>query len=158
MYQAKTLPTAGYFIAAFSLLTIVLVALPASAANGDIIISRDVQPRAATRQALVPDPNPQLVNPQPNNAINIGLRENRAVGELNDSEFAAVHSGTQLPSQLLGNQMPLALQPSADAARQAGVAGHNPVGHSGNGALGNVGGQVNRSVQQGLRPLQILQR
>ena len=80
------------------------------------------------------------------------------MGELNDSEFAAVHSGTQLPSQLLGNQMPLALQPSADAARQAGVAGHNPVGHSGNGALGNVSGQVNRSVQQGLRPLQILQR
>ncbi len=158
MCQAKTISTVGYFVVAFSLLATVLVSQPATAANGDIIISRDVQPRSATRQALMPDPNPQLVNPKPNNAINMGLRGNRAAGELNDSEFAAVHSGTQLTSQLLGNQTPLALQPSVGAAQQAGFTGPNPIGHSGNSALGNVNGQVNRSVQQGLRPLQILQR
>lgn len=157
MSQERMVLAIAYFIAALSLLAGALVASPASAANGDIIISREVQPRAATRKELVHDPNPQLVNPKPNAVIHSGLRSGH-IGELDDSDFAAVTSGTRLPQQLLDSQMPRVQQSASDVARHVGSAGHNPVGHSGNGALSNINGQVNRSVQQGLRPLQILQR
>lgn len=160
MDQEKMVLTAAYFIAAVSLIAGASLVLPATAAaaDGDIIISREVQPRAAIRLELAPDPNPQVVNPKPNAIIDSGLRGNRLVGELDDSEFAAGTSGTRLSQQLISNQIPRAQQPSSDAGRHVGVSGQNPVGHSGSGALGNVNGQINRSVQQGLRPLQILQR
>lgn len=157
MNLERIVVTTAYAVAAVSLLAGALVVLPASAADGDIIISRDVQPRPATRKELAPDPNPRVVNPKPNSVINSGLRGNR-MGELDDSEFAAVTSGTRLTGQLLSNQMPRAHQPPSDIGRHVGAVGQNPVGNGGGGALGNVEGQVNRSVQQGMRPLQILQR
>lgn len=150
--------TAAYAVAVIALLAGAAAVLPATAADGDIIIGRDVQIRAATRKELVPDPNPQLVNPKPNRVIESGLRGNRLVGELDDSEFAAVSTGTRLTTQLLGSQIPSVNQNPTLSAQHPGVSGHNPVGHSGAGALGNVDSQINRSVQQGLRPLQILQR
>ncbi|WP_373187472.1 hypothetical protein [Halopseudomonas sp.] len=156
MYQQKIVLVVAYLLAAIFLLAGALVASPVIAANGDIIIGREVQPRHATRKELVPDPNPQLVNPKPNTVIERGLQGFR-IGELNDSEFAAVNSGSRLPQQI-ENQMPRVQQSASDVTRHGGTAGHNPVGHSGTGALSNINGQVNRSVQQGLQPLQILKR
>lgn len=158
MNQEKMVLTVAYAVAAIALLTGAVAVLPASAADGDIIIGRDVQTRVATRKELVPDPNPQLVNPKPNAAIETGLRGGRLMGELGDSEFAAVSSGTRLTTQLLGGQVPSFDQGSAFNNQHPGMSGHNSVGHSGGRTLGGVGSQINRSVQVGLRPLQNLQR
>ncbi|PRB82235.1 hypothetical protein CQ007_08775 [Pseudomonas sp. MYb185] len=133
--------------------------LPAQAAGGDITISRQVQPRAAARQELVPDPNPQVVNPSREKLINSSLSSGLAPLEMSDSDFAGVHAGSRM-----GNGVPLSHQgdghpPGAGAVASQGrssVAGMNPVGR-GAGTAGRAGGQVSRSVQQGLRPLQTLQ-
>jgi len=157
MTQERLVLTAAYVVAGMALLTIATMVLPASAAGGDIIISREVQPRAATRKELVPDPNPHLVNPKPNTVIESGLQGGR-LGELSDSDFAGVTSGTRLPAQLLQAPMRTTHQSTSDIVRHVGGASQTPLGHSGSGALNNIDGQVNRSVQQGLRPLQILHR
>lgn len=114
------------------------------AADGEVIISREVQPRIATRAPLVPDPNPVTVNP--------GRSVVNATAELGDSDFASVSSGLALPQQLLGNS--LGAQPLSVPLQQ-GVPGLG-AGHTGGGAGSGVAAQVNRSVQQGLRPLQML--
>lgn len=114
----------------------------AHAGEGDVIISRDVQPRIATRAALVPDPNPLSVNP--------GRSVVNATAELGDSDFASVSSGLALPQQLLGNALGNHLQAPLQPSIPGLGAAHG--GGSGNG----VAAQVNRSVQQGLRPLQML--
>lgn len=113
------------------------------AAEGDVIISREVQPRIATRAALAPDPNPLSVNP--------GRSVVNATAELGDSDFASVSSGLALPQQLLGNTLGNHLQ----APLQSSVPGLS-ASHSGGGGGAGVAAQVNRSVQQGLRPLQML--
>jgi len=112
------------------------------AAEGDVIISREVQPRVATRAALVPDPNPRSVNP--------GRSVVDATAELGDSDFAKVSSGLALPQQLLGGPLGNQLQAPLQQSLPGLGAGHGAGG--GNG----VAAQVNRSVQQGLRPLQML--
>lgn len=121
-----------------------LCALQASAqaAEGDVIISREVQPRVATRAALVPDPNPLSVNP--------GRSVVDATAELADGDFANVSSGLALPQQLLGNSLGHQVQTPLQQSMPGLGAAHG--GSSGNG----VAAQVNRSVQQGLRPLQML--
>ena len=131
--------------------------LQALAGGGDIIISRDVQPRAATRQELVPDPNPQLVNPNNDPLINRAVRGGQAPMELSDRDFAGVNTGTSLASgvqifaqpvdQPAGNHLP--------GRAGLGVTGSSSVGGA-TGAANRVGSDVNRSVQQGLRPLQNL--
>ena len=127
------------------------------AADGDIIISREVQPRSAVRQELVPDPNPQLVNPNRESQINSSLNAGHRAMEISDSEFAGVSSGSSLahglhifsqpPNQSIGVQSP--------GRGVTGAAGNNTVGRAVGGAT-RAAGQVNRSVQQGLRPLQNL--
>ncbi len=112
------------------------------AADGDVIITREVQPRVATRAALVPDPNPLSVNP--------GRSVVDATAELGDSDFASVSSGLALPQQLLGHSLGNHVQ----TPLQQSVPGLG-ASHSG-GAGSGVAAQVNRSVQQGLRPLQML--
>nr|WP_288357544.1 hypothetical protein [uncultured Pseudomonas sp.] len=112
------------------------------AADGDVIITRDVQPRVATRAALVPDPNPLSVNP--------GRSVVDTTAELADGDFANVSSGLALPAQLLGNSLGHQVQ----APLQQSMPGLG-ASHSGSGGNG-VASQVNRSVQQGLRPLQML--
>lgn len=130
--------------------------LQAQAAGGDIIISRDVQPRAAARQELVPDPNPHLVNPNRSALINNSIRSGQAPTEISESDFAGVTSGVSLgnglqifnqPVDQLGTQMPV--------RNGLGVSG-STVGGRATGSTGRIGGDINRSVQQGLRPLQSL--
>jgi hypothetical protein len=75
------------------------LASPALAAGGDIIILREVQPRSATREPLIPDPNPHVVNPKPNAIIDRALRGMVMPPELSDSDFAAVTGSYGLPQQ-----------------------------------------------------------
>src|SRR5690554_5614041 len=56
------------------LIICVATQLQAHAAGGDIIISREVQPRAAARQELVPDPTPLVANPDRSAQVNSSLR------------------------------------------------------------------------------------
>ncbi|MDI1303043.1 MAG: hypothetical protein PSX71_14150 [bacterium] len=130
---------------------------PAISADGDIIISRQVQPRAAARVDLVPAADPLLVNAKPGAATGSSLLTRGSAGELSDSDFASVSSGARLTRQLLVS--PVAADHatgSASPGRQAD-AGIGTIGH-GSGAVGNVGDLVTRSVQQGLLPLQVMQR
>ncbi len=131
---------------------LLLVQLPGSAlqaADGDVIISRDVQPRAATRAPLVPDPNPRAVNASPNHYMSGGLLGGV---ELDDQDFAAIRTGSELTQHLLAPQSNSLTAPSASShSRLPGLA----PGHAGGNATAGVGAQINRSVQQGLRPLQM---
>ncbi len=125
----------------------VLIAVEACAAgDGSIVIQREVQPRVAFRQTLVPDPNPIAVNPNVSSQVRHQLRGL----ELSDGDFAHVISG-----QRLGNSIPLdgGLPgiPASEGPRLPGVAAGR-AGASG----GGISGQVNRSVQRGLAPLQNL--
>lgn len=134
----------------------VLMQFPAYAAGGDIIISREVQPRVATRQELVPDPNPQLVNPDQSTQIRDNLRSGRNAMEVTDSDFANVTTGTSL-----GRGLQIFTQhgdPTTGAMQSRsglGITGSVGGGQAG-GSSARIGNDVNRSVQQGLRPLQNL--
>ncbi|MBX9756316.1 MAG: hypothetical protein K2X80_16275 [Pseudomonadaceae bacterium] len=122
------------------------------AAPGDVIISRQVQSRVATRPTQVPDPHPRVVNASPTHytpVSNLGAAS--LDGELSDHEFAQVSSGRALPTQLQNNQ--------ATTLGGANQTNHNSLQGSAathGGAGSRLGGQVNRSLQQGLRPLQML--
>ncbi|MCM2329895.1 hypothetical protein SAMN05216229_106213 [Geopseudomonas sagittaria] len=124
-------------------------AIPAYAADGIIVITRDVQPRIATRPALVPDPDPRTVNANPSSTV---IRATSSY-ELTDADFAGVTSGSSLQRQMLpGGQLP-GLGNSSQASAH-GLPGMRA--GQGGGAGSSVSNQINRSLQQGLAPLKIL--
>ncbi|SEJ45670.1 hypothetical protein SAMN05216201_10939 [Pseudomonas linyingensis] len=132
------------------LLTAVMgLAMPAHAADGVIVISRDVHPRLVNTPVLVPDPNPRTVNTNPSETV---IRATSSY-ELTDADFARVTSGSSLQQQILpGGQLPGLGNPAQGASPglptlRAG---------SGGGSGSNVSNQINRSLQQGLAPLKIL--
>ncbi|WP_226944855.1 hypothetical protein [Pseudomonas sp. FME51] len=127
--------------------------LPVYGADGDIIISRQVQPRAAARQELVPDPNPLVVNPRRDAMLNQALDAGLAPTEMSDRDFAGISSGSRFSNAF--SNLPFGAGPANPVPTGGGAAGLNPAGHGG-GVAGNAGGQVSRSIQQGLRPLQML--
>ncbi|EJN40426.1 hypothetical protein D3C76_1102880 [compost metagenome] len=118
--------------------------VPVQAENGIIVITRDVQPRIATRAPLAPDPYPTTANANPSAYV---LKQ---TNELSDGDFANITSGTGISSLItqqtnnvggnISNQTQL---PNLAAGRGTG---------SGNG----ISNMVNSSVQRGLAPLQIL--
>ena len=118
--------------------------VPVQAENGIIVITRDVQPRIATRAPLAPDPYPTTANANPSAYV---LKQ---TNELSDGDFATITSGTGISSLItqqtnnvggnISNQTQL---PNLAAGRGTG---------SGNG----ISNMVNSSVQRGLAPLQIL--
>ena len=120
------------------------VSVPVQAENGIIVITRDVQPRIATRAPLAPDPYPTTANANPSAYV---LKQ---TNELSDGDFATITSGTGISSLItqqtnnvggnISNQTQL---PNLAAGRGTG---------SGNG----ISNMVNSSVQRGLAPLQIL--
>ncbi|WP_449432931.1 hypothetical protein [Pseudomonas putida] len=120
------------------------MSLPVQAENGIVVITRDVQPRNATRPPLVPDPNPTTVNTNPSAQV---LRQ---TNELSDGDFAGISSGagistliTQQTNNLGGNINNQTQLPNLAGGRASG---------SGNG----IANMVNSSVQQGLGALKIL--
>ncbi|MFA5678823.1 MAG: hypothetical protein WC953_10530 [Pseudomonas sp.] len=144
-------------ICAAGLIICLITQLQAQAADGDIIISREVQPRAAARQELVPDPNPQVANPDHSARVNRAVQGAR-LSELSVSDFAGVSSGSSL-----ANGLHIFAQPVQPGSQAPGRGGVGVMGSAGNaagratGGVSRVGGSVNRSVSQGLRPLQNLQ-
>lgn len=127
------------------------VAIPALSADGIIVITREVQPRIATRPAP-PDPNPKTVNTNPSATV---IRAVNAY-ELNDSDFAHITSGSTLQGTLTpGGQLP-GLDRTAPFSGQGlpGIGGGQSGG--GNSAGSSIVNPVNRSLQQGLAPLKIL--
>lgn len=116
------------------------------AADGDVILERDVQSRVATRAPLMPDPNPRVVNP--------GAVARDTTLEVTDSDFANVSSGMALPDRTIQNQVVNNPALSGNLAHQA-IPGAGAT-RSGGGSGRSISGQVNPSIQQGLRPLQPL--
>lgn len=132
-----------------SLLTIAMFAAVARAADGEVILTRDVQPRIATRPALVPDPNPLTVQMDRSALVNSSV----AAGELSDGDFSQVSSGQSVMTRAL--QLPM--HTSGLDGKSAGAAQGMPNiagGHGGSG--GAISGQINKSLQQGLAPLKML--
>lgn len=125
-------------------LLLVCQAIPSFAGDGDVILTRTVQPRVATRAPLVPDPNPVKVNVSPARQIE------RQTGELSDADFANVSGslGAQERMFNLDNSGVL----NNGQLRHSGTS----AGHSAGASSSGLGGQINRTVQQGLSPLQNL--
>lgn len=125
------------------------VAPPSQADDGIIVLTREVQPRIATRPTLVPDPNPNTANANPSQTVD------RAVStlELSDSDFAKVTSGSGLQRQMLPNGQLPGLGSTGPSTAQ-GLPGMS-AGRSGNAGSG-ISNQVNRTLQQGLAPLKML--
>ncbi len=134
---------------AMLLLSAMGAAIPAHSADGIIVITRDVQPRVATRPALLPDPNPRTVNANPSSTV---IRATNSF-ELTDADFAGVTSGSTLQRQMLPNGQLPGLSNSTQASSH-GLPGMRA--GQGGGAGSNVSNQINRSLQQGLAPLKIL--
>ena len=122
-----------------------IISLSAQADNGLIVITRDVQPRMATRAPVIPDPNPTTVNANPSQYV---LQQ---TNELSDGEFAGIASGSGIssmmnlngPTNLGGN-----ISTQNQLANQAG-------GRTGGGGNG-IANMVNSSVQQGMGALKII--
>ena len=118
--------------------------LPVQAENGIVIITRDVQPRMATRAPLVPDPSPVTVNTNPSAHI---LKQ---TNELSDGDFAGISSGAGI-SSLVTQQTNNLGGHISNQTQLPNLAGGRSTG-GGNG----ISNMVNSNVQRGLAPLQIL--
>ena len=131
----------------------VLLSGPVSADNeGQIIVMREVQPRAATRPPLVPDPNPRVVKTSPEAYVSGGIGNAITNGELDDSDFAHVNSGMAASQRMLtGSSGPL--QQTGISNQRVTSATSGIGGKAGGGGGGGIAGTVNQGVQQGLRPL-----
>lgn len=116
----------------------------ANAGDGTIVLQRTVQPRVATEPVMVPDQNPITVNP------NISAQVNQQTGELNDTDFARITSGSSLQQRILPNGQLVGMDNGANQSLT-----NNPLGGGGGGGAG-ISNSVNRTVQQGLSPLRML--
>lgn len=127
-----------------------LLSNPVFADNGLIVLTREVQPRVANRQALAQDPNPLTVQAGGPKYANT---------ELSDSDFAHINTGLSVSNSAL-NRQTNSLSTSNNMAQSGGngVAGLGAVigGGSAGGATGGISGRVNGAIKTGLRPLQQL--
>jgi hypothetical protein len=126
---------------------VVLLSSPVYADNGLIVLTREVQPRAATRPALVPDPNPLTVQ--------AGLPRNAGV-ELDDSDFAHINTGLSISNSALTRQTDrLSTSSSMTQSGGNGVPGLGAAigGGATGGATGGISGRVNGALKTGLQPL-----
>ena len=140
---SQTVPVLTLFALAVA---VTLLHTPVLAAgDGSIVIQRELQPRVAFRQTMVPDPHPATVNP------NVSPQINRMIDstELSDGDFAQITSGNRI-SQIVAPDGHLRALGSNTPGSAQGVPGLN-AGHAGGG--NSISSQVNRSVQQGLAPL-----
>jgi hypothetical protein len=112
---------------------------------GEILILRDVPTRVATREGPG-QVAPVTVEIAPDMYVQGSVGPMTPLG---DADFAAVAGGVgstlQIDSSLRG------LPNGQDMRGLAGALGNAP--RHGGGAMQNVGGQINRSIQQGLKPL-----
>ncbi|MFR0690506.1 hypothetical protein ACLUTX_13980 [Enterobacterales bacterium AE_CKDN230030158-1A_HGKHYDSX7] len=119
----------------------------AQAGDGTIVLQRVVQPRVATRPTDIPDPNPVTVNPNISEQV---VRQTNN-GELSDSDFARVTSGSSLERHILPGGTLVGMDNGANQTLNGNSMG---AGAAGGGA--GISNSVNRTVQQGLSPLRML--
>jgi hypothetical protein len=123
---------------------------PVFADNGLIVLTREVQPRVATRQALAQDPNPLTVQAGGPKYANT---------ELSDSDFAHINTGLSVANSALTNR-----NNSLSSSNVLIQSGGNGVpglgatigGGTTGGATNGISGRVNGALKSGLRPLQQL--
>jgi hypothetical protein len=127
---------------------VLLLNNPVCADNGLIVLTREVQPRAATRTELVPDPHPLTVQAG-------GPRH--AGAELSDNDFAHINTGLSVSNRVLTRQTnSLATSNSMTQSSANGMPGLGTAtgGGATGGTTGGISGRVNGAIQTGLRPLQ----
>lgn len=138
-------------------LLLALLTLPVGmpqAADGEIVISRPVQARLATRAPLAIDQHPNSAYASPNHYTDLSQLGKQQQGELSDADFAGVNTGRNLVNQLRGVQTStLGTGNGVDLLQQRSGGGAS---HRGGGNSSGLGGQINRSLQQSLQPLKSL--
>ena len=114
-----------------------------AAGNGEIILTRTVQPHAVGNPPMHPDPDPLTVNASPLAQVMGATRE------LSDGDFASVSSGTAITRSILpsGNTLP-------GLTTSNGLPGISN-GHAG-GSANSISGTIGNSISQGMRPLSAL--
>ena len=114
-----------------------------AADNGEIILTRTVQPHAVGNPPMHPDPDPLTVNASPL------VQVMGATRELSDGDFASVSSGTALSRSIMpsGNTLP-------GLNTSNGLPGMSN-GHGG-GSGGTLSNTIGNSIEQGMRPLSAL--
>lgn len=115
------------------------VSLPVLAAgDGEIVIQRTVQAHMAGRSQGV-DPNPV--------SVNVSTHILRATGELGDTDFASISSGSSITRAILpdGNLPGLSNNGGGIGLGTGGAAGH--------GSGGGLSNQINGSISRGMAPL-----
>ena len=113
------------------------------AGNGEIVLTRTVQPRALVNPPMHPHPDPLTVNASPLAQVMGATRE------LSDGDFASVSSGTALSRSIMpsGNTLP-------GLNTSNGLPGMSN-GHGG-GSGGTLSNTIGNSIEQGMRPLSAL--
>ncbi|HCE6997915.1 TPA: hypothetical protein NHP87_005000 [Pseudomonas aeruginosa] len=134
---------------------------PAQAADGTIVVQRQVQPRVAYRPNMVPAPHPTVVDTNVSaevNALANGVASGNTVSrELGDADFAIVTSGSGIRSMILPEgALPGFASQAANPATVQAVGNLGATHGAGGGAGAGLAGQINGSIKQGLAPLQML--
>lgn len=113
-----------------------------AAGNGEIVLNRTVQPHAVGNPPMRPDPYPTTVNTNPSSNITSATTNS----ELGDGDFARVSTGTSL------NRSSLSADNHLPALNNTNGLPGMTAGHGG-GSGGTISNQINRSIEQGMRPL-----
>lgn len=145
------------------LITVAIAALlsahTAYAADGIIVLNREVQPRVATHPTDMPDPNPTVVNTnisrEVNNMLNGSASGTRVSNELSDNDFAGITSGSSIKSVIMPGGNLTGLSTFSSTASTTQSTGGNDVGHAG-GAGAGLSNTINGTIQRGLAPLNML--
>ena len=146
MGTSRTLLT-RHLLTALSL-SAVLVCVSAQAdGTGEIVITRHVYPRAVGSIVPPPDPHPTTVNANPGAQITAVTSQH----ELGDGDFARVSTGSSITRVINTgtNNLPGMV---SQGGSLPGLSGSGRTG-GGGGSMGSLGGQINRSIEQGMRPL-----
>ena len=114
-----------------------------AAGNGEIVLTRTVQPHPVGNPPMHPDPDPTTVNASPSAQIMGATRE------LSDGDFAGVSTGPSINHAMMHNGSTL---PGLDTSN--GLPGMSN-GHGG-GSGGTMSNTIGNSIEQGMRPLSIL--
>lgn len=136
-------------------------ATPVLAQDGIIVLGRQVQPRLATHPTDIPDPNPTVVNAnisrQVVSTVNGSLSSANMGGELADSDFANITTGSSINSMVMPNgSLPGFNALGTDQSNHQGATNTGSAGHSGGNAGSGLGNTINSTVQRGLAPLNML--
>ena len=115
-----------------------------AAGDGTIVLTRPVDPIAAGRKPLAPNPNPTTVNANPSQQVL------RATGELSDGDFAGVSSGQRI-QQTVNNTAPTHMPGLNVVTNPNGLPGMQS-GHGG-GSGNAISGTITRTINIGLSPL-----